>query len=344
MALEKNDILQLMKISATADKTSPTAYSFGEEKYSVDQVNSVLRDELAALGGTYSLYRENKNTIFELIETTIDDVLPKRVIEQYGQFAEVQTVAQGDKPIFAQKISNASRMRAKQFVTKVGLAGVYETFKLDGRKVEIEVMAYGGAAQISLEEFLDGRITFADVLDIVLLALDEAVYTEIAKSLVASISALPTDNKYSGAGFVEAEMDQLVQIADAYGQASIYCTYEFATKMIPADKWISENQKDAYWNVGYLANYKGHRVIILPQSFTDETNHTKVIDPSYAWIIPSGGNDKPVKIAFEGQSIVREYDNRDGSKEVQIYKKIGVGTLMTNNLCSYENTSLTTTW
>lgn len=342
--LNKEDLLKLMKLSANADKTSPAAYSFGEEKFTYDEVNDAVRKELQELAGTYSLYRENKNTIFELIERTIDDVLPRRVLEQYGQFAEVQTVAQGDKPIFRQRITEASRMRAKSFVTKVGLAGIYEVFKLDGKAVEIESMAYGGAAQIGLEEFLDGRITFADVLDIVLMGLDEAVYREIAAALVASITSLPTNNKAYAVGFDESTMDRLVQIADAYGQATIYCTYEFAATMVPDSNWISNAMKDSMWNVGYLANYKGHRVIVLPQSFEDATNVTKVINPAYAWIIPSGGNDKPVKIAFEGQTITREYENRDGSNEIHVYKKIGVGTLITNNICSYRNVNLGTTW
>ena len=90
---------------------------------------------------------------------------------------------------------------------------------------------------------------------------------------------------------------------------------------------------------GYLGNYKGHQVIVLPQSFEDETNTTKIIDPSYAWIIPTGA-EKPVKVAFEGATIVNEYENRDLSREIQVYKKVGVGALITNNICVYRNTSL----
>lgn len=344
--LDRNELFKLAKLAASADKTSPVAYSFGEESFSYSDLNEALRTELNELAGTYSLYRENKNTIFALMEQTIDEVLPRRVDQQYGQFADVMTVAQGDKPVFNQRISNASRLRAKQFVSKVGLAGVYEVFKLDGYKVEIETMAYGGAAQIGLEEFLDGRITFADVLDIVMLALDEAVYKEIAAALIASTTSLADANTHVGAGFNESAMDRLVQIADVYGPSSIYCTYEFAATMLPASgsthRW-SGTMADTVWDTGYLANYKGHRVIVLPQSFTDDTNATKVIDPAYAWVIP-GGAGKPVKIAFEGQTITREYENRDGSREVQIYKKIGVGTVITNNICSYKNTSLSTTW
>lgn len=341
MALEFKELQKLMTLAATADKTSLAAYSFGDEKFTADDLNSAVRLELQTLAGSYSLYRENQNQIFALIEQTIDTVLPKSVLDQYGMFAEVQTVAQGDKPIFTQRISQTSRFRAKQFVTKVGLAGVYETFKLDGAKIELESMAYGGAAQIGLEEFLDGRITFADVLDIILVGMDEAVYREIARSMIAATANLPAANRATGSSFDAKTLDRLLAVADAYGQAAIYCTYEFAATIVPDTGWISQNIMDTVWNVGYLANYKGHRVIVLPQSFLDTDNATKIIDPSYAWIIPSGGNDKPVKIAFEGQTITRDYDNRDGSKEIQVYKKIGVGVVLTNNICRYINTSLT---
>jgi hypothetical protein len=112
--------------------------------------------------------------------------------------------------------------------------------------------------------------------------------------------------------------------------------------MVPAEGWVSDAMKDQKWNNGYLANYKGHRVVVLNQSYEDETNTKKVMDPAYAWIIPTGGNDKPVKIAFEGQTIVEEYVNRgDRSREVQVYKKMGVGAIITNNICVYINTSLT---
>ena len=110
--------------------------------------------------------------------------------------------------------------------------------------------------------------------------------------------------------------------------------------MVPSEGWISDNMKDQKWNNGYLANYKGHRVIVLPQSYEDETNAKKVIDPSYAWIIPTGA-EKPVKVAFEGQTMVREFENHDWSREIQIYKKVGVGAIITNNICVYQNTSLT---
>lgn len=340
MALQYKDLVVLAKMAANANPTSPVAYSFGEEKFSYADLCDTLRSELHELVGTFSLWRENKNTVFALMEETINDYLPKRVLEQYGQFAEIKTFKQGDRPVFTQRITTASKRRAKQFITKVGLAGIYEVFKLDGKSYEVPTSAFGGAAQIGLEEFLDGRVDFADVLEIVMEGLDEVIYVEIERALKGAVTNLQPANYHSEGGFVEAEMDRLLSIADSYGQSTIYCTYEFAATMVPSEGWISDAMKDQKWNNGYLANYKGHRVIVLPQSFEDETNTVKVIDPSYAWIIPTGA-EKPVKVAFEGTAIVDEYVNKDRSRDIQVYQKVGVGALITNNICVYQNTQLT---
>lgn len=337
MSLERNELKQLMLAVAKADKNAPVAYSFGEKQYDYNALNDTLREELKELAGTYSLYRENKNTIFALIEETIDEILPKKVMEQYSMFAEVRTFAQGDRPVFNKK---EGRRRAKQFVTRVGLAGIYEVFKLDKSSFEVPTSAFGGAAQIGFEEFLDGKVDFAEVTEIIMEGLDEVVYEEIAKALIGGINQLPAANKVTHTGFDEAKMDKLIAVARAYGEPAIYCTYELAAKILPVSDWVSSEMKNERNAQGYISQYKGNRIVILPQSFTDETNATKVIDPSYAWIIPTGGNDKPVKIAFEGQTIVDEYTNYDRSREIQVYKKLGVVAMMTNNICVYEDTSL----
>ena len=342
MALERTQLIALAKATAKASMNPSTSFSIEGKNLSYDALNETFRNEMNELAGTYAKYRVNKNLIFELIETGIDEVLPQKVLQAYGQFADVKTYAQGDKPVFNVRISEASKRRAKQFVTRVGLAGRYETFKLDGYSFEIPTSAWGGAAQIGFEEFLDGRIQMSDVYDIVLEGLDEAVFKEIAKGLDALVSDIPAMNQTTQTAFNERQMDQLIAVADAYGKSTIYCTYEFASSMIPADsaQW-SDAMKQTRWDIGYFATYKGHNVVILPQSFEDDTNTKKVIDPGKAFIIPTGA-EKPVKVAFEGSTAVREVESQeDWSREIQTYRKFGVAVYTTNpGICVYTNSSL----
>ena len=337
--MDFQNLLILSKQVAKANPSAPVAYSFNGKNYSYSDLNETLRTEFQALAGTYDDYRENKLTIFKLLQETINDVLPARVLEQYGQFAEIKTFRQGEKPIFTQKITTASRRRAKSFIGKVGLAGLYEVYKLDGRSYEVTTNAIGGAAQIGFEEFLDNRVDFAEVLNIVLEGLDECIYIEIEKQLIGAAKTIQNANKYSDTSFVESKMDELIAKADAYGKSTIYCTFEFAATMIPSDARMSNEMKNAMWNNGYLGNYKGHNVVVLPNSYEDEKNQVKVIDPSYCWIIPIGA-EKPVKIAFEGGAIADEYTNYDRSREIQIYKKVGVRAIFSVAICMYRNTSL----
>ena len=339
MELLKFDSLVKLAVAAS----NKTAFSFSEnEKYSAEQTSDLLRAQMNELAGDYRSFRENKNTIFSLIEQTIDEVLPAKVLQQYEQFADVSTVPQGDKVVFVRRITEASRMRAKQFVTQVGLAGRYETFMLDGERLEVKMNAIGAAARIGFEEFLDGRIQFSDLTDVILEGMDEYIYREIAKALASAVSELSAPNKVTASKFDSASMDRLLAIADSYAgaPATIYCTYEFAATMLPAEAWASNEMKDTIWGQGYLPRYKGHNIVILPQSMEDATNAKKVIDPSNAYIINSGA-EKPVKIAFEGQTAVRDVnDNDDWSRDMQTYKKFGVAILTNPSICVYNNSSL----
>lgn len=340
--LDRQNLVQLAKIIAKAEPSAPVAYSFNGQSLSYEALNETLRLEFNEITCTPDLWEQNKRLVFSIIEETLTEVLPKKVVERYGQFAEVKTFQQGDRAKFRRKLT--SNNRAKQFVTRGGLAGVYEVFKL-GRNEEIfevPTSAVVAAAQIGFEEFLDGRADFAELTRIVMEGIDELIYKEVAAALKAGVNQLPPANRVAAAGFDEKEFDRLLTIAAAYGVPTIYCTYEFAVNMIPQEAWrYTEGMKAELWNNGRLANYKGKQVVILEQGFEDETNTRKVIDPGYCWIIPSGADTKPVKIAFEGDTHIRSVEsNWDWSKEFHVYKKVGVMAMFANNICAYVDTAL----
>lgn len=351
--MEFSELKKLAVAAAKAERGTSTTFSFNgaTEQYSAEEINKALSNEFKKLTGyiegkgcSYRTYQENKNLIFDLIEQTITEVLPPRIEQNYMRFADVQRIGQGDKAKFRIKVTEAAKRRARTFVTRVGLAGRYETFILDGGEMEVQTGAIGSAARIGFEEFLDGRWQFSDFTSIILEQMDYFIYQEVGKALTAMLDNIPAVNKATVAGFDEDTMDELLAIADTYGKAAIYCTQEFANKMIPSAARISEKMKDTLWEKGWLLTYKGHEVIILEQSLVDETNREKVIDPAQAYIIPVG-SEKPIKVVFEGQVHVREVtDNDDWSTDMQTYVKVGIGTIASlgqlNWICAYRNTDL----
>lgn len=343
MALDIKNFKELAHAYASAQVGAPVAYSFDGKTYSYETLKNAFEAQFSEIAGDFNAYRRNKAQVFELIEVAVDEFLPKKVDAQFAQFAETITLADGDTAIFRTKITEASKKRAKAFVSKVGLAGRYEAFKIAGSTYEIKTNAIGGAAQIAFEDFLEGRVDFTVLVDLVLEGIQEAINKEIYASLGAFVQTIKPigeggTRKIATQGFDEDAMDNLLAIADAYGQATIYCTKRFAATMIPAEGWVSNGMKDTMWANGYLGNYKGHNVILLEQS-VDE-NDEFVVPNDTAYILASGST-KPVKIVLEGQTHVKETEQDDWSRHIDMFRKVGVGVVAENTtMCVYINEEL----
>ena len=140
--------------------------------FSVDNVDEALVDGLRELAGSVNQFMKNRYDIYDIIIEAVDEVLPKKVIDAVGIFAEVQTVPQGQKALFSQRLGRA---RARKFLTQVGLSGVYETFRLDNGTFEVGAYAIGGACTIDFERMLDGAEDMAELVGLLTEAQTDAV-------------------------------------------------------------------------------------------------------------------------------------------------------------------------
>ena len=103
----------------------------------------------------------------------------------------------------------------------------------------------------------------AEVLNYVLEGIDETIQEEVVKAMETGVNQLPAANRVEINGWDEPAMDNLVAIAAAYGTPVIYCTREFAVRMIPAASAQTDAMREMIWNNGWLGNYKGTKVVIL---------------------------------------------------------------------------------
>lgn len=319
--------------------------------YQVENVNEALRDAFKDLAGSVNQFMKNRYDIYEIMIETADEIVPNKVIDAVGRFAEVQVVGQGQKALFRRSLG---RNRAKKFLTQVGLSGVYETFRLDKSTFEVPAMAIGGAVTIDFERFLDGAEDMAELMDIITEGLTDSVFIEVQKALKAAINATgrPDANKVSKNTFDAESMIKLINVVKAYGSnAVIFAPPEFVAAMGPdAIVPVGTNYQgiyhpqdiDAIHNTGYINLFRGTPIVQIPQSFIDETNTKTWIDPQLAYVLPTDG-EKVVKVVLEGQTQVHDFTNRDNSMEIHVYKKMGAAILTHHNWGIYQNTGITDT-
>lgn len=317
--------------------------------FSVEDVNAALRDGFKELAGNYNQFMKNRYDIYQIIIETVDEVVPNRVSDAVGIFADVRQAAQGEKVIFKQAVG---KQRAKKFLTRVGLSGVYETFRLDQTTFELPVYAIGGACTLDFERMLDGAEVMSEYMDVMTDALTDSIYLEIQKTLRAAVNTIqPTANKYVGSWNAD-QMVRLCNIVKSYGQgATIFAPPEFIAAMGPdaivpvsvgTGQGVYHPQDiDRIHYQGYINIFRGNPIVSFRQSYVDDENTKVAIDPQFAYILPTGG-ERVVKVVLEGQTQIWDWKNKDQSMEIDLYKKVGVGILSTRNWAIYQNTGITT--
>lgn len=321
-------------------------YVANSETYSAKDVETSLKEELKNYVGDFYKFQKNKYDLYELIATTVDEVVPVRVEAVMGQFAEIVNLAQGQKQTFKKKLG---RLRAKQFVTRVSPAGIYETFRLDSENFEVSTHAIGGGVRIDWERFLDGTEDWSELIQIVMDGMEVDVYKEIAAELMASYNAVgrPANTKTTGASFSVANTKAIINVIRAYGNGAVlFATPQFINAMGDAVVYangqspsVSVNDLEDLRTKGRISMFYGCPIVEIPNAYEDETNTTFQINPDFAFVLPTGG-EKIVKVIFEGGTLVNDFGQAKGdwSMEMMVYKKFGTAIMFTNNWGIIENT------
>ena len=225
---------------------------------------------------------------------------------------------------------------------------------LDEKTFEIKMGAVGGAATIDFCRYLDGAEDMAELMDIIVEGLSDAIFLEVQKALIASLNVTrPVATVVDQNGFDTDKMFKLCALAKQYGNgAVIFAPSEFVAAMgadaivpIPASGNYGgvyhPQDIDAIHNTGYVNLFRGTPIVQIPQSYVDETDTKVWIDPSVAYVLPTGG-EKVVKVVLEGETQIKDHNNYDNSMEIHVWKKMGCAILSYNNWGIYKNEDIST--
>lgn len=310
-----------------------------------EQASDVIRKAFFEIMGTetpnFKDVRRHKVEVFEILE----EVLATTVIngvnddEFFMQFADVRNVALGDSIEFY--VPDNSLLVASE------LAGNHWNMtrqKLDaGASFTVKTKAFGLAVYADFLAFLAGRVDFPVLVSKVARAMQDKIYQETAASFASASAYLPSEFKATGTYSEDALIEIASHVEAASGSAPMVVGTRKGLAKVTAGldaAYLSEKSKEQLNNTGRVTVYNGMTLVQLPtvhkaNSFEFAYNDNQLL------ILPSGDN-KPVKLVYEGDSLVKEVsdgtDNMDMSLEYKFITRFGTNVVF-NNLYGVYNLS-----
>lgn len=316
-------------------KVAVDAHHGNVEKYSVGQSMDLLRQALVdANGGSTTLnYKNIRDGKCVGLFTIIEEILSRTVVEglqesdYFNALVDFRNVAEGDKNVFNVEDSNlfvvAEVADGTQGIRRQRLGGVTETSIPTTLKM---VKIYE-----ELNRVLSGRVDFNVFINKVGESFKQALLNDIyGLWSTATAASFGGDTYFPAAGAYDEDelLDLIAHVEAAAGgkQATIIGTKKAIRHIDIAP--FGDNAKDDLYNLGYAGKFYGTPVVATPQRHKVGTTDF-VLDDDVLTIV--AGDDKPIKVVYEGDPIIimgNPLDNGDLTQEYLYAEKYGVGIVL----------------
>ena len=316
-------------------KVAIDAYHGNLKTYSTEQSMELLQKALVeANNGKTSLdYRAIRDGKCSGLFTLIEEVLKRTVVEglqgdeYFNALVDFRNVAEGDKNLFLVEDSNlfvvAEAADGTQGIRRQRLSGVNEVSINTSLKV---VKIYE-----ELNRILSGRVDFntfiSKVSDSMRARLLQDIYILWNTATAADfggVTYFPTAGAYD-----EDELLDLIAHVEAAANgktATILGTKKAIRNLAPAIQ--GNDSKSDLYNLGYYGKFYGSPVVATPQRHKVGSTTFTLRDDMLTII---AGDDKPIKVVYEGDPLVipgNPLDNGDLTQEYLYGEKYGLGIVL----------------
>lgn len=274
---------------------------------------------------------------FALIEEVVDEIMPKKLENVLGGFAEVKSFPRDAEVVF--DIEKIGKNRAKLTISKGARGGIYRAARLDSKYFSPVTHVETVAVYVTLEEIILGTASLAELYANILEGFEEIVYKEVFEALAfgSAVAGYGRIGEEGGAivtpkADLAKAIDKVMPYVKAYGIPSIFGSYSALENIYnPVAATEHPNLEDSQdiRKYGFVQVYKGSKCVELPNYLVDNSNKEWFYDPSYVFILPSG--IKPVKVALKGELYLQKNEHATGGEKWEAHKIIGVGLAMANN-------------
>ena len=319
-------------------KLAVDGYKNRVEKYSVSQSQEVVKQHLIELnnGKTYLDYRDIRDGKCPGLFAFIEEVLSRTVAEglqgdeYFNALCDFRNVAEGDQNTFVVNdntmyvVSEAAD--GTQGIRRQRLGGATETDIPTSLKV---VRIYE-----EMNRVLSGRVDFNTMINQVADSFRQKllndVYTLWAGATAEQLGGV-TYFPVAGAYNEDELLDLISHVEAAAGgkKATIVGTKKAIRRLAASIQ--SDSAKEDLYNMGYYGKFYGTPVVVTPQRHKVGTTEF-VMEDDVLTII--AGDDKPIKVVYEGSPIVMMGDpmsNADFTQEYLYGEKYGMGIVLAGN-------------
>ena len=316
-------------------KLAIDAHSGNVEKYSMAQSMETLRQALIdANGGSATLdYRKIRDGQCAGLFALVEEILSRTVVEGlssddfFNSIVDFRNVAEGDKNVFLVEDSDlfvvSEVADGTQAIRRQRLGGVNEVSIPTSMKM---VRIYE-----ELNRILSGRVDFNQFIDKVSKSFEQKLLNDIY-SLWANATAADFGGTtyFPAAGTYDEDdlLDLIAHVEAAAGgrPATIIGTKKACRVLAPSI--MAEEAREELHNMGYYGKFYGTPVVTIPQRHQIGTTNFVFPDDILTII---AGDDKPIKVVYEGDPLVIARDpflNADLTQEYVYGVKYGAGIVL----------------
>lgn len=245
---------------------------------------------------------------FAVISMLVDMITPQSIMESTGAFAQVRNVGWGDsaainitnRDLFAVSKAGRSKRTAQLQTSYTGQVVIIPELR------ELTVFA-------NFFRILSGQECLAELVSKAVRSMETAISLDIYNTFATAMAAI-SNTASTGlrvAGYTQAEFTRLSQTVAAWngGAAPIAIgTQRALSNIIPADANYRYDITSDFVKVGYLRNFVGTDIMVLPQIADYNTPFGLALSDTTIWIVSPSAN-KLVTVVLEGNTITNTDDN-----------------------------------
>lgn len=239
---------------------------------------------------------------FAIIDSMVEMVIPSTLIESMGAYTDIRVGGFGDTFKFDVKsrdlfpVTKASRNKR-----------MAELQKQYNGTVILNPENHMVTVYVSLYRVLSGLESLGDFVAKAVMSMENEMTYDVYNAFNTAMTNLPTtpvDGELKFVGYSQSNLTKLIERVAAFNRAKpvILGTRLALQAVLPSDANYRYDLESNYVKLGYIPNFMGADVIMLPQ-IADWKNPFKLLLDDTRIYVVSPGSQKIVKLCLEGSTI-----------------------------------------